>query len=63
MIKEILNGKPGPTSDVVVFNAGAGIYVSGLANSLEEGIKKAKKSIHSFNAQKVLHKWASYSLK
>ncbi len=44
---DILNGKKGPKTDVVILNAGAAIYVSGVVDSIKEGINKAQESIES----------------
>jgi anthranilate phosphoribosyltransferase len=41
LLRAALEGKPGPARDIVALNAGAAIYVSGLAPSLEEGVGKA----------------------
>src|SRR5512143_2759892 len=42
MIQDVLAGRPGPASDIVALNAGAGIYTAGLAASLQEGVHKAR---------------------
>lgn len=41
IIKAVLANQPGPARDIVCLNAGAAIYVAGLAASLAEGIKRA----------------------
>jgi anthranilate phosphoribosyltransferase len=41
LLRAALDGKPGPARDIVALNAGAAIYVSGLAPSLEEGVRAA----------------------
>lgn len=46
----ILNGEKSPKRDIVLMNAGATIYVAGLADSIAEGIKKAEESIDSGKA-------------
>jgi len=38
---------PGPARDIVALNAGAAIYVAGLADSLVEGVNKALETISS----------------
>ncbi len=49
--KRILTGKEhGPRRDMVLLNAGAAIYVGGLAGSIKEGIEKARDSIDSGRA-------------
>jgi anthranilate phosphoribosyltransferase len=35
--------QPGPARDIVLLNAGAAIYVAGLADSLADGLVKARK--------------------
>jgi len=55
ILKAILSGKEtGPKASIVLLNAGAGIYVNGMAASIEEGVEKAKQSISSGNALKKL---------
>ncbi len=50
MIDAVLNGDTGAARDIVLLNAGAAIYVAGLAYSLEEGVRAAEKSIDSGQA-------------
>lgn len=42
LIQSVLNNQPGPALDIVLLNAGAAIYVSGLADSHQQGIEKAR---------------------
>lgn len=51
---DVLNGKECPKTDIAVLNAGAGLYVSGKASSIEEGVNLAKESIFSGSALKRL---------
>ena len=48
--REILGGANGPRHDVVVANAGAALYVAGLAPSIRDGVARAKDSIASGSA-------------
>jgi len=41
LLLSALEGRSGPARDIVALNAGAAIYASGLADSLEEGVEKA----------------------
>jgi len=50
LIERVLNAEPGAARDIVLLNAGAGIYVSGLADSLSDGVEKAVESIDSGKA-------------
>lgn len=45
--KEILSGKEGAPMDIVLLNAGAVIYVSGRASSIQDGVVQARESIRS----------------
>ena len=54
IIRCILNGEKGSKTDIVLLNAGAAIYVGGKAESIEQGILIAKKSINSGEANKKL---------
>jgi anthranilate phosphoribosyltransferase len=50
IIRDILRGERGAARDIVLMNAGAAIYVGGLARDLHEGIRRASASIDSGNA-------------
>lgn len=52
--KKILQGEKGKKRDIVLLNAGAAIYIAGMADSIKEGIKMAEESIDSGKAEKVL---------
>ncbi len=41
LARSALSGEPGPTRDVVLLNAGAGLYAAGLADTIKEGIDLA----------------------
>jgi len=51
----VLDGVPGAARDIVLLNAGAAIYVSGLAASLQAGIDQAKQAIDSGAARAKLN--------
>jgi anthranilate phosphoribosyltransferase len=55
MILDVLNGKHSAARDIVLLNAGAAIYVSGVADSLEAGIKKAAEVIDNGTALQKLN--------
>jgi len=54
MIQSVLANNAGPALDIVVMNAGAAIYVSGVASSLEAGMQKARAAIAEGRASTVL---------
>jgi len=41
MLLGVLDNQPGPARDIVQLNAGAAIYLAGLADSLRDGVEKA----------------------
>ncbi len=52
--RAVLAGESGPRRDLVVLNAGAAIYVGGLAGSLAEGVEKAAAAIDDGAARELL---------
>jgi anthranilate phosphoribosyltransferase len=52
--KSVLAGEPGPARDIVVLNAGAGLYVGGVAPDLADGVQRAQAAIDSGAAAAVL---------
>lgn len=54
MILAVLAGQPGPARDIVLLNAGAAIYVAGLAGSLLDGIARAAQVIDDGTAREKL---------
>jgi anthranilate phosphoribosyltransferase len=61
MLVSVLDNQPGPARDVVLLNAGAAIYVSGVAKSLEEGLEKARIAIESGAAKTRLRNLIEFS--
>lgn len=51
---EVLNGVQSPRRDAVLLNAGAALYVAGLADDIPQGIEKAALSIDSGSALQSL---------
>ncbi len=56
MIRNVLANQEGAARDVVCLNAGAAIYVAGLAADIAAGVEKAKQSIASGAAAERLEK-------
>ncbi|MFT4608531.1 MAG: anthranilate phosphoribosyltransferase [Chitinophagales bacterium] len=56
VIESVLANKPGPAHDIVCVNAGAAIYVSGIADSWQAGVQMAQGVIADGTAAKVLKK-------
>ncbi len=45
LMRRVFDGEKGPALDIVALNAGAAIYVSGVADTLQAGVDKARKAI------------------
>jgi len=56
MILDVLKGKKGAARDIVLMNAGAAIYVSGIVPSLQAGIEEAADVIDNGAALEILNK-------
>ena len=52
--RAVLAGEPGPARDIVVLNAGAGLYVAGLVESIAEGARRAEGAIDAGTAESLL---------
>ena len=53
-VRAVLAGETGPCRDIVLLNAGAAIYVAGVAATLSEAIDRARQAIDSGAAQRTL---------
>ncbi len=61
MLLAVLDGLPGPARDIVLFNAGAAIYVADRADTLGEGIATARAVIDSGAARDKLTQLVEFS--
>lgn len=61
MLLSVLDNQPGPARDIVALNAGAAIYISGIAPSLAQGIASAKAVLASGAAKAKLQDLVTYS--
>lgn len=57
IIRRVLGGEKSPYRDVVLLNAGACIYVAGVAATLREGVELAADMIDSGQAERKLRQW------
>jgi anthranilate phosphoribosyltransferase len=55
LIKRVFDNEAGPARDIVALNAGAAIYVAGLADSFAAGVEKAQELIASGAAREKLN--------
>ena len=61
VLDDVLAGKQIPARDIVLLNAGAAIYISGLADNLQQGIARASDIIDSGAALEKLEQLAALS--
>jgi len=61
--KEILDGKKGPRKDIVCVNAGAALYVAGVARNIKEGFELANITIDSGRAKEKLRFFVEFTNK
>jgi len=55
MILDVLNGKLNVARDITLLNAGAAIYISGLASDINSGVLIAKDMIDQGKAMEKLN--------
>ena len=61
MVLAALDNRAGPARDIVALNAGAAIYVSGLAESHEQGVQKALTVISSGAARRKVQELVDFT--
>lgn len=61
ILMSVLDNQAGPPLDIVLLNAAAAIYVSGMAVSLEQGLKKARVAVKSGAAKAKLRGLVEFS--
>ena len=62
-IQRVLAGHSGPARDVVVANASAALWVSGLCDGLETGAERCSKAIDNGQASEMLKELVELSNK
>ncbi|HYL89187.1 MAG TPA: anthranilate phosphoribosyltransferase [Burkholderiales bacterium] len=63
MIQAVLDNQPGPAHNIVAMNAGAALYVAGVASSLKDGIERASKTIKSGAAKQKMEEFVAFTKK
>jgi anthranilate phosphoribosyltransferase len=61
MILAVLENQPGPALNIVLLNAGAALYVAGVAKSVEDGLERARKAVASGAARKKLDEFVAFT--
>jgi len=55
----VLDNRPGPALDIVALNAGAALYVAGVAGDIADGIARARAAIADGSARARLHDYVA----
>jgi len=61
IVERVLTGERGPARDVVLLNAGAALFIDGVAASVEDGIFSASRAIDRGDAKRTLERLVSIS--
>lgn len=61
ILLDVLGGKEGAFLDTVLLNAGLGLFANGAASTVQDGLTKARESIHSGAAMERLQQLIEYS--
>ena len=61
MLLGVLDNVPGPARDIVLLNAGASLYLAGVAKSLEQGVEQAAAAVESGAARKKLEAFIEFT--
>lgn len=57
LLRSVLDNQPGPALDIVVLNAGAALYVAGVANDIADGVARARAVIADGSARARLQQY------
>ncbi len=61
LLLAVLGGASGPASDIVALNAGAALYAAGVANSIADGLARARQALSSGAARAKLDQLVAHS--
>ena len=59
LLRAVLDNQPGPANDIVALNAGAALYVSGVADSIADGLARARAVLADGSAAARLQQFVS----
>jgi anthranilate phosphoribosyltransferase len=56
IVRGVLSGAPGPARDIVLLNAGAALFIAGIAASVEDGMQRAAASLDRGDTLRTLER-------
>ncbi|WP_240125782.1 anthranilate phosphoribosyltransferase [Thermomonas alba] len=59
MLHGVLDDQPGPASDIVALNAGAALYVAGVADDIADGLARARAAIADGSARARMQQYVA----
>ena len=61
IVRSIVSGKKGAHRDITIFNAGAALYVAGIADSIQNGVVRSADAIDAGHSKKKLQELIEYT--
>jgi anthranilate phosphoribosyltransferase len=61
MLRGVLDNQPGPANDIVALNAGAALYAAGVADSIADGLARARAAIADGSARARMEQYVATS--
>lgn len=61
MLRGVLDNQPGPANDIVALNAGAALYAAGVADSIADGLARARAVIADGSARARMQQYVAAS--
>lgn len=61
IVEAVLAGTRGPARDIVLFNAGAALFIAGAVRSIEDGMRRAVEAIDGGDARRTLDRLVALS--
>jgi len=61
LLRAVLDNQPGPANDIVALNAGAALYVAGVANNIADGLARAREVLANGQARQKMQQYIQVS--
>ena len=61
MLRGVLDNQPGPANDIVALNAGAALYAAGIADSIADGLARARAALADGSARARMEQYVATS--